>query len=117
MTTLRRTALLCLLLAVPTFARAAQHPNIATFSVAAYDPSTGEVGVAVQSKFFAVGSVVPWCKAGVGAVATQAFGQPEYGRRGIELMADGNNPTLTLLRLLGQTLDPDAGPYDEKAST
>ncbi|MBT5847458.1 MAG: DUF1028 domain-containing protein, partial [Verrucomicrobiales bacterium] len=43
---------------------------IATFSIVAFDPATGELGVAVQSKFFSVGSVVPWAKAGVGAVAT-----------------------------------------------
>lgn len=113
-----RILLLLALLAVPTLAFASQHPNIATFSVAAYDPNTGEVGVAVQSKFFAVGSVVPWCKAGVGAVATQAFGQPEYGRRGLELMDDGNNPTMTLFRLLGELEnDPDNTPVDDKAST
>src|SRR5512147_460540 len=63
--------------------------NIATFSVVAYDPATGEVGVAVQSRFFAVGSVVPWAKAGVGAVASQAYGNPTYGARGLKLMAGG----------------------------
>ena len=72
----------------------------------------------MQSRFFAVGSVVPWCKAGVGAVATQAFGQPEYGRRGLELMADGDNPTMTLLRVLGELAnDPLHTPVDDKAST
>ena len=112
-----RILLFCLALTVPTLAFASQPQTIATFSVAAYDPNTGEVGVAVQSKFFAVGSVVPWCKAGVGAVATQAFGQPEYGRRGLDLMADNNNPTMTLLRLLGELNgDPDNTPVDSKAS-
>lgn len=67
-------------------------PNIATFSVAAYDPSTGEVGVAVQSRFFAVGSVVPYAKAGVGAVATQAYGYALYGTLGLDLMARGFAP-------------------------
>jgi uncharacterized Ntn-hydrolase superfamily protein len=118
MSALRLTALLCLLLAAPTLARAAQHPNVATFSVAAYDPNTGEIGVAVQSRFFAVGSVVPWCKAGVGAVATQAFAEPEYGRRALELMEDGDNPTMALLRVLGELNgDPLNTPVDEKAST
>jgi uncharacterized Ntn-hydrolase superfamily protein len=61
--------------------------------------------------------VVPWCKAGVGAIATQAFGQTTYGPRGLELMADGNNPTMTLLRLLGQANPPiEDDPYDDKAS-
>jgi uncharacterized Ntn-hydrolase superfamily protein len=67
-------------------------PLIATFSVVAFDPSTGEVGVAVQSKFFAVGSVVPWAKAGVGAVASQAMGNPTYGPIGLKAMEDGANP-------------------------
>jgi len=70
----------------------AQAPNISTFSVVAYDPSTGEVGVAVQSKFFAVGSVVPWARAGAGAVASQAFGNPTYGPLGLELMAEDASP-------------------------
>jgi uncharacterized Ntn-hydrolase superfamily protein len=74
--------------------------NIATFSVCAYDPSTGEVGVAVQSRFFAVGTVVPWARAGVGAVATQAFGNPNYGPRGLDLMAAGVPPSAFLPELL-----------------
>src|SRR5438477_3714096 len=95
--------LLCALLIsalLPLAARAAQPETIATFSVAAYDPSTGEVGVAVQSRFFAVGSVVPWCQAGVGAVATQAFGQPTYGARGLALLAQGYSPDQALQVLL-----------------
>lgn len=75
--------------------------NIATFSVCAYDPATGEVGVAVQSRFFAVGSVVPWARAGVGAVATQAFGNPSYGPNGLDLMARGVPPSAFLPELLG----------------
>src|SRR5437016_10923821 len=76
---------------IPASAQAALPPQkvIATFSAVAYDPDSGEVGVAVQSRFFAVGSVVPWCQAGVGAVATQAFGQPTYGARGLALLAQG----------------------------
>ena len=74
--------------------------NIATFSVVAYDPSTGEVGVAVQSKFFAVGSVVPWCEAGVGAVASQAYGNPTYGPRGLALMAAGATPEEAIVAVL-----------------
>lgn len=64
-------------------------PDPATFSIAAADPSTGEVGVAVASRFFAVGTVVPWAKAGVGAVATQASANTSYGPNGLELMAHG----------------------------
>jgi uncharacterized Ntn-hydrolase superfamily protein len=82
-------------------ARAAVAPKtIATFSVVAYDPATGETGVAVQSRFFAVGTVVPWARAGVGAVASQAFGQPMYGPRGLDLMAQGYTPDEALQVLL-----------------
>ncbi len=66
---------------------------VATFSIAACDPETGEVGVAVQSKFIAVGSVVPWARAGVGAVATQSFANVTYGPRGLELLQEGKSPT------------------------
>ena len=52
---------------------------VATFSIVAADPETGEVGVAVQSKFLAVGSVVPWAKANVGAVATQSWANTAFG--------------------------------------
>src|SRR5215207_8148686 len=62
---------------------------VATFSIVASDPETDSLGVAVQSKFLAVGSVVPWARAGVGAVATQAMANYNYGPRGPELMASG----------------------------
>jgi len=76
--------------AAPISAQAARDiQNIATFSVVAYNPLTGEVGVAVQSKFFAVGSVVPWAKEDIGAIASQAYGNPTYGSRGLKLMKDG----------------------------
>ena len=65
---------------------------VATFSIVAYDPKTKDLGVAVESKFFAVGSVVPWAKAGVGAIATQAFGNTTYGPKGLELLAGGKTP-------------------------
>lgn len=79
---------------------------VATFSIVGCDPETGEVGVAVESKFFAVGSVVPWAKAGAGAVATQAFANTSYGPRGLELLAEGNTAKETLELLLAD--DPDA---------
>ena len=68
---------------------AAAPPDPATFSIAASDPATGEVGVAVASRFFAVGTVVPWARAGVGAVATQASANTSFGPNGLELMARG----------------------------
>src|SRR5882762_3765588 len=57
-----------------------------TFSIVARDPETGDLGVAVQSHWFSVGSIVPWAEAGVGAVATQSFVDPSYGKLGLELM-------------------------------
>jgi uncharacterized Ntn-hydrolase superfamily protein len=62
---------------------------VSTFSIAALDPETNSLGVAVQSKFLAVGAVVPWARAGVGAVATQAMANYNYGPRGLDLMAEG----------------------------
>lgn len=64
---------------------------VATFSVVGYDSATGDLGIAVQSKFFAVGAVVPWAKAGVGAIATQAFANTTFGPRGLELLAQGHD--------------------------
>src|SRR5262245_61196899 len=62
---------------------------VATFSIVAYDPKTGDLGVAVQSRFLGVGSVVPWAKAGVGAVATQAWANMTYGPEGLALLEGG----------------------------
>jgi uncharacterized Ntn-hydrolase superfamily protein len=75
-------------------------PPIATFSIVAFDSATGDLGVAVQSKFFAVGSVVPYAQAGVGAVATQASGNTSYGPRGLELLAAGRPVAAVLDSLL-----------------
>jgi uncharacterized Ntn-hydrolase superfamily protein len=71
-----------------------------TFSICAADPATGEVGVAVQSKYFAVGAVVPWARAGVGAVATQAAGIAAYGPQMLELLGEGLGPGAALERAL-----------------
>jgi uncharacterized Ntn-hydrolase superfamily protein len=60
-----------------------------TFSIVARDLHAGELGIAVQSKFLAVGAVVPWAKAGVGAIATQSWANTTYGPRGLELLASG----------------------------
>lgn len=78
---------------------------ISTFSIAAFDPETGSLGVAVQSKFLAVGAVVPWAKAGVGAVATQAMANVNYGPMGLELMANGASAEDTVEALTKD--DPD----------
>jgi len=79
---------------------------VATFSIVAFDPESGELGVGVASRFFAVGSVVPWAKAGVGAVATQSFANTTFGWRGLELMEQGANPQEALDILLRHDSDP-----------
>ena len=70
----------------------AEPPRVATFSIVALDPKTGELGVAVQSRFLAVGAVVPWAKAGVGAIATQSLANTGYGPDGLTLLAAGVAP-------------------------
>lgn len=76
-------------------------PMIATFSIVARDPASGDLGVAVQSKFLAVGSVVPWVQAGAGAIATQALANLRYGPDGLTLLAAGSSARETMARLLG----------------
>lgn len=71
-----------------------------TYSVAALDPATGDLGVAVQSKFLAVGAVVPWARAGVGAVATQSFANVAYGPDGLALLSSGLGAKEALRRLV-----------------
>src|ERR1700688_1876593 len=65
---------------------AVQWPLVHTYSIVARDAQTGEIGVAVESHYFSVGSVVTWAEAGVGAVATQSFTDPAYGKLGLDLM-------------------------------
>ena len=71
-----------------------------TYSIVARDPNTGEMGVAVQSHFFSVGSLVTWAKSGVGAVATQAMVDVRYGPLGLQLMSSGKGARETLDSLL-----------------
>ncbi len=73
---------------------------VATYSIVARDPETGELGVAVQSHWFSVGSVVPWAEAGVGAVATQSLVDPAYGPLGLDLMRAGRTAPEALRSLL-----------------
>jgi uncharacterized Ntn-hydrolase superfamily protein len=89
---------LLLLLAPVTFA---QLRPVNTFSIVARDPATGQMGVAVQSHWFAVGQIVPWAEAGVGAVATQSFVDPSYGKLGLDLLRAGKSAPDTLRALLG----------------
>lgn len=76
-----------------------------TFSIAAYDPEAEEWGVAVESRAFTVGAIVPWAQAGVGAIATQARTNMSYGPRGIALLKRGYSPSQTIRRLT--SADPD----------
>ncbi len=79
--------------------------TISTFSIVAWDPDTGDLGVAVQSKFLAVGAVVPWARASVGAVATQAWANTTYGPEGLALMEQGLSAREALDRLVAADED------------
>jgi len=76
------------------------HRPVCTYSIIARDPATGEMGVAVQSHWFSVGSVVPWAEAGVGAVATQSLVDPAYGPMGLALMRIGRTGPEALASIL-----------------
>lgn len=79
---------------------------VATFSIVAVDTAAGECGVAVASRFFSVGSVVPWAKADVGAVATQSYANTSFGPRGLELMEKGVTPQEAVAILLRNDSSP-----------
>jgi uncharacterized Ntn-hydrolase superfamily protein len=71
-----------------------------TFSIVGYDPIEKEWGIAVQSKFLGVGAVVPWAKAGAGAIATQSYANTAYGPKALEIMEQGKSAQETLEQLL-----------------
>jgi uncharacterized Ntn-hydrolase superfamily protein len=106
-----KTAVTCLIASLCTAAVFAQEADpskvVSTFSIVARDSATGEIGVAVASRFFAVGTVVPWAKADVGAVATQSFANTSFGWRGLELLEKGATPEDVLKILLRNDADPD----------
>jgi len=81
-------------------------PPVATFSILAYDPETGEIGGAVQSRVFSVGNGVLWAEAGVGAVATQAIVDVSYGPKGLELLKQGLSAEEVVKRLWEEDPDP-----------
>ena len=89
---------------IPTTASAQAVPSglrpVHTFSIVARDPATGELGVAVQSHWFSVGPIVPWVEAGVGAIATQSFVDPSYGKVGLDMMRAGKSAPEALKVLL-----------------
>src|SRR3954469_23777019 len=77
----------------------ARRPVVATFSIAACDLETAQWGVATQSKFLGVGSVVPWAEPQVGAIATQAYANPRYGPDGLALLREGLSAEAVVARL------------------
>jgi uncharacterized Ntn-hydrolase superfamily protein len=91
-------------------ASAAPWPPVATFSIIAFDPETGEVGGAVQSRVFSVGNGVLWAEAGYGAVATQAIIDVSYGAQAIELLKRGMTPEAIVKQVWES--DPDPRPDD-----
>lgn len=101
---MKRSIIVLLFLSQATLAIAQIRP-VSTYSIVALDEATGQLGVAVQSHWFSVGSVVPWAAAGVGAVATQSFVKVEYGPEGLALMKSGK-PAPEVLR---QLLSADEG--------
>ncbi|HEX6089683.1 MAG TPA: DUF1028 domain-containing protein [Gemmatimonadales bacterium] len=105
-----RSLALAAALAVPatTLLAQASPPRrpVATYSIVARDSVTGEIGVAVQSHWFSVGSIVTWAEAGVGAVATQSFVEPSYGPLGLALMRTGRSAPDALRGLIAS--DPDS---------
>ncbi len=93
----------------PAPAQEADRPlrPVHTYSIVARDSATGELGVAVQSHWFSVGSIVSWAEPGVGAVATQSFVDPSYGPLGLELMRSGKSAQAALKSLLAGDEHPD----------
>ena len=85
-------------------------PPVATFSILGFDPATGEVGGAVQSRVFSVGNGVLWAEAGVGAAATQAIVDVSYGPQALELLKKGIAPADIIKQIWDK--DPDPRPQD-----
>lgn len=82
-------------------------PLVSTYSIVARDPATGQFGVAVQSHWFQVGPIVPWARAGVGAVATQSFVKVDYGPQGLDLIEAGKSAQQALDQLLAKDANRD----------
>ena len=82
-------------------------PPVATFSILGFDPETGEIGAAVQSRVFSVGNGVLWAKAGVGVAATQAIVDVSYGPQALELLALGYSPDVVVRTILDADPNPD----------
>ena len=110
---------LTLLAQTPTGAPAHLQKLAHTYSIVAYDSVSGDLGVAVQSKFPNVGGIVPWGKAGVGAVATQSLGNTAYGERGLDLIAQGataEEAMRTVMRTDSMLQDRQVGMVDARGN-
>lgn len=103
---MRRLMMSAALLAFALVRLGAQDP-VATFSILGYDPATGEVGGAVQSRVFSVGNGVLWAEAGVGAAATQAIVDVSYGPKAIQLLRAGMRPDAIIRAIWDSDPDPD----------
>lgn len=97
----------CLFILAPVGLATGEQPGaapafrpVATYSIVAFDPTSGQMGVAVQSHWFSVGSIVTWAEAGIGAVATQSFVEPAYGPLGLQLLRAGKTAPQALKALL-----------------
>ena len=88
---------------------------VATFSILGYDPETGMVGGAVQSRVFSVGNGVLWGEANIGMIATQAYVDVSYGPKGLELLKKGLTPAQTVKTLLKNDPDPHPEDWPKKA--
>ncbi len=89
-------------------------PPVATFSILGYDPATGEVGGAVQSRVFSVGNGVLWAEAGVGAAATQAIVDVSYGPQAITLLRQGLSPSDIVKKIWNDDPDPRPGDWTKQ---
>jgi len=102
---MRAVTTLALTLAIAMAGRSQQpfgsEPLAHTYSIVAVDPATGDLGVAVQSHWYAVGTIVTWAEAGVGAIATQSFVNPAFGPEGLALLKEGKSPREALEALIG----------------
>ena len=97
---MKKVCLLLIVLAALNVALAQSLPPVSTFSIVAIDPQNGDLGVAVASRYFSVGSVVPWAMAGIGAVATQANVNVGYGQQAIDLLRQGMTAQEVLKKIM-----------------
>src|SRR5437016_14058224 len=100
---MRKTLLVVIVLISAAFQASAQSlPPVSTFSIVAIDPQNGDLGVTVASRYFSVGSVVPWAMADVGAVATQANVNVGYGQQALDLLRHGLTAPEVLKKILAE---------------